>query len=1014
MSRLLPVFFLTCALASPAADPPAPWPTLNSLSDLRPVFARPPAGYSTAPFFVWNGEVTEKEIDAFLADYKAHGVTSFFIHPRPGLITPYLSDRWFALIRYTVDKAKSLGIEVWLYDENSYPSGFAGGHVPAEMPESWNQGQGLVLRKLSAPQSSDLAGCKVLLRRSGDRFEEVAPASASGEVYCFELAFYAKTAWHGGFSYVDLIKPGVTEKFIELTMRGYEKAIGADFGKAVPGIFTDEPNIIAPVRRNGIRWTPDLFEQFQKRFNYDLKTSLPALIEDTGEWRKVRHDYYALLLDLFVDRWSKPWYNYTQSKQFFWTGHYWEHGWPSPEQGPDNMAMYAWHHVPAIDMLFNQFNEGVNAQFGNVRSVKELSSVANQMGRRRKLSETYGGAGWELRYEDMKRLGDWEYVLGVNLMNQHLSWLTFMGARKADYPQSFSYHNPWWKHYKVLAEYYARLSAALAAGEQINRILVLEPTTSAWLYASAGAPDARMRAVGDAFQTFVTRLEYLQVEYDLASEHIVRDRGKTSGARLVVGQRSYDLFIIPPGTENLESSTLRLLEDFEKQGGKVLAFSSPAYVDGAPSARQWKTAPSLDDPEVRASLVPSDIASVDGSMFHHRRKLADGELLFFTNHSLERPASAELRLKAPSVVRLDPLTGRLERYTARRVELPPAGSLLLYVGSTKVAAPAARPLGSGAPVGSAGVLQVRRLEPNVLTLDYCDLKIGDTTESGLYYYRAGERVFKRFGLGTNPWNAAVQYKTNILDKNNFPADSGFELTYRFTVEGLQERSTLRAVVERPKLWTVAVNGRPIAPRPGEWAFDRAFGVYDIGAAVKDGENALTLTARPMSIHHEIEPVYITGDFGVTTQARGFKLVPTAALAPGSWKTQGLPFYPGEVAYARDFKLEGKRARYRVRLGRWSGTVAEVRVNGASAGIIGWQPYECDISSLVKRGVNRVEVVVTGSLKNRQGPHHGKPNPGLVSPGSFRSAPATQPAGDSYQLLDYGLIEDFQVLRSAGR
>jgi len=69
---------------------------------------------------------------------------------------------------------------------------------------------------------------------------------------------------------------------------------------------------------------------------------------------------------------------------------------------------------------------------------------------------------------------------------------------------------------------------------------------------------------------------------------------------------------------------------------------------------------------------------------------------------------------------------------------------------------------------------------------------------------------------------------------------------------------------------------------------------------------------------------------------------------------------------------------------------------------------------VKRGVNRVEVLVTGSLKNRQGPHHGKPNPGLVSPGSFRSAPATQPPGDSYQLLDYGLIEDFQVLRSAGR
>ena len=87
----------------------------------------------------------------------------------------------------------------------------------------------------------------------------------------------------------------------------------------------------------------------------------------------------------------------------------------------------------------------------------------------------------------------------------------------------------------------------------------------------------------------------------------------------------------------------------------------------------------------------------------------------------------------------------------------------------------------------------------------------------------------------------------------------------------------------------------------------------------------------------------------------------------------------------------------------------MRVDGASAGIIGWQPYECDITGLMKPGGNRVEVVVTGSLKNRQGPHHGTPNPGLVSPGSFRSAPRTIPSGDSYQLLDYGLMEDYQLI-----
>src|ERR1039458_6785162 len=228
MSRLLSVLLFAFTLTCPAAGLPGPWPVLDSFPDLRSVFARPPAGYSTTPFLVWNGEVTEKEIDAFLIDYKAHGITALIIHPRRGLITSYLSERWFALTRYTVDKAKSLGMVVWLYDENGYPSGTAGGKVRAEMPESWNQGQGLVLKKLTAPQSSDLAGCKVLLRKSGDRFEQAAQASASGEVYCFELAFYGRRPGSGD---VDLIKPGVTEKFIELTMPGYEKAIG-EIGRA--------------------------------------------------------------------------------------------------------------------------------------------------------------------------------------------------------------------------------------------------------------------------------------------------------------------------------------------------------------------------------------------------------------------------------------------------------------------------------------------------------------------------------------------------------------------------------------------------------------------------------------------------------------------------------------------------------------------------------------------------------------------------------------------------------------
>lgn len=994
------------ALAALAALPLWPQPP-DTWEALRRRFAKPPAEYSTAPFFVWNGEVTEAEIDRFLDDCQAQAIDAFFIHPRPGLITPYLSERWFELIRYTIERARQRGMLAWLYDENSYPSGFAGGHVPAEMPESWRDGHGLMLKRLGPSESGD---CVALVEQSGRR-------------YCFERVWYAKSPWYAGFSYVDLIRPGVTEKFMELTMRGYERAVGHEFGRTVPGIFTDEPHINPPAK-GSVRWTPDLFERFAQRWGYDLRTHLPALFEPAGDWRRVRHNYYALLLELFIERWSQPWSRYAEQNRLLWTGHYWEHEWPNPGHGPDTMAMYAWHQAPGIDMLFNQFRETVDAQCGNVRSVKELASVASQLGRRRALSETYGGAGWELRFEDMKRLGDWEYALGVNLMNQHLSFQTLAGARKYDYPQSFSYHTPWWKHYHLLAGYFRRLSLALASGEQVNRILALEPTTSAWMYAGA-EPDARMMEIGRQFQEFITRLEKLQGEYDLGSEDILRRHGRAEKGRLVVGRRSYDLVVLPPGIENLDSSTVKLLTAYLESGGRILAFTPPpSRIDGAAGDQMerlaarfpssWQRAASLDEPAVRSLLVPAEFEQAAGELFHHRRRLRDGELLFFANASLEQPARAVLRLRHRSASRLDPVSGAITPYPARAaggglevsVDLPPAGSLLLFAGSQPPAAKPEPPLKERV-ISPESQLTIRRLAPNAIRLDYCDLKLGSETYPDLYFYRAADRVFRYFGFEGNPWSTAVQFKTAILDRNRFAPDSGFEAVFHFEIDAGVDRGGIRAVVERPALWQVSVNGHPVSSRPGEWWLDRAFGVYDIGPHLVEGRNRLALTARPMSVHHELEPVYLLGDFGVAPQARGFELAPAATMRLGSWKQQNLPFYPDAVSYARTFRIAAP-GRYKVRLGRWRGTVAEVQVNGARAALIGWQPYEAEITGL-EPGENRIEVIVYGSLKNLLGPHHGKINRGLTSPASFRNAPEQPPPGAAYDQEDYGLLEDWQLI-----
>jgi hypothetical protein len=121
----------------------------------------------------------------------------------------------------------------------------------------------------------------------------------------------------------------------------------------------------------------------------------------------------------------------------------------------------------------------------------------------------------------------------------------------------------------------------------------------------------------------------------------------------------------------------------------------------------------------------------------------------------------------------------------------------------------------------------------------------------------------------------------------------------------------------------------------------------------------------------------------------------------------MPFYSWGVTYTKEFTIEKPEGKYKVALGKWNGTIAEVSVNGQPATLIAFPPYTSDVTNLIKPGANKVEIKVIGSNKNLLGPHFNNPAPGLVSPGHFRNV-KSYPAGKDYQLLDYGLFEEFTL------
>ena len=97
-------------------------------------FRNPPEGYRPMPFWFWNDRIEEDEITRQMTRMKEQQVEAFFIHARHGLQTPYLSEEWFARIGHVLREAQRLEMGVWLYDENNFPSGYAGGRVLAENP----------------------------------------------------------------------------------------------------------------------------------------------------------------------------------------------------------------------------------------------------------------------------------------------------------------------------------------------------------------------------------------------------------------------------------------------------------------------------------------------------------------------------------------------------------------------------------------------------------------------------------------------------------------------------------------------------------------------------------------------------------------------------------------------------------------------------------------------------------------------------------------------------------------
>lgn len=185
--------------------------------------------------------------------------------------------------------------------------------------------------------------------------------------------------------------------------------------------------------------------------------------------------------------------------------------------------------------------------------------------------------------------------------------------------------------------------------------------------------------------------------------------------------------------------------------------------------------------------------------------------------------------------------------------------------------------------------------------------------------------------------------------------------------------------------------------------DYHFGCADIKTHVVPGENTIEIRVTRFDVLMEVDAIYLQGDFSVNEIEGRWVLDKPTALQYGSWKNQGLPFYPYAVNYVYDVILDHKPKNAMLDVGEYGASVISVSINGQSAGLLHCDGIRAmDISDFLSVGNNQIIFRVCGTFKNLMGPHFVQAR-GTAWPAMWQESPEFMPNATEYDLIEYGLM-----------
>ena len=567
----------------------------------KELFKNPTCEYRGTPFWSWNCDLNEGLLDRQIDALKEMGFGGFHMHSRSGMSMPYLGETFMNRIKFCVEKAKKENMLAWLYDEDRWPSGAAGGLVtkdkalrnkyivfhPADiiktdLPREEATKTGGIYFAVSYDIVQDENGCLI----SATRMPR--DGKAEGQAwYGYVTPYPDNQAWYNGQAYVDTMDDEAIQKFIDITYESYKNAVGDDFDGVVPAIFTDEPQLFSmgdprpktPFSKDHILlpWSRYMQENYTEMYGGDIFDILPEVIWNLpdGKFSWKRHRFYDFCAERFCTAFADQCGDWCRKNGIAFTGHV------NAEQTleyqtrsmAEAMRPYRGFQIPGTDQLCND---------QELTTAKQCQSAVHQFGKEAMLCELYGVTNYTFDFRGHKYQGDWLAALGVTVRVPHLSWVSMQGEAKRDYPASISYQSPWYKEYKYIEDHYARLNTALTRGKPAVNVGVIHPLESYWLARGPISQSADLcNNLEEKFANITSWLIEGHYDYNFIAESLLSSQQNDNPK--AVGSMEYSVIIVPDCI-TLRSTTLEYLEKFKANGGEVIFLGDcPAYIDAVES-----------------------------------------------------------------------------------------------------------------------------------------------------------------------------------------------------------------------------------------------------------------------------------------------------------------------------------------------------------------------------------------------------------------------------------------------